>query len=52
MKKQAVAALVAVLLAAVGVLALVNYANGANDRAFEGAKLVEVLSQGAACISY
>ena len=43
MKKQAVAALVAVLLAAVGVLALVNYANGANDRAFEGAKLVEVL---------
>jgi pilus assembly protein CpaB len=42
-KKQAVAALVAVLLAAVGVLALVNYANGANDRAFEGAKLVEVL---------
>lgn len=43
MKKQAVAALVAASLATVGVLALVNYANGANDRAFAGAKLVEVL---------
>jgi len=31
------------VLAAVGVLSLVNYARGANDRAFKGAQLVEVL---------
>jgi pilus assembly protein CpaB len=42
-KKQVVAAVAAVLLAALGVLSLVSYANGANDRAFEGAKLVPVL---------
>lgn len=43
MKKKVVAALVAVSLAAFGVLALVNYAQGANDRAFAGAEMVDVL---------
>ena len=43
MKKKLVAALVAVALAAFGVLALVNYAQGANDRAYAGAEMVEVL---------
>ncbi|MDQ3155157.1 MAG: RcpC/CpaB family pilus assembly protein [Actinomycetota bacterium] len=43
MKKKFVAALIAVALAAFGVLALVNYAQGANDRAFAGAEMVDVL---------
>lgn len=43
MKKRAIAALAAVALAAVGIVLLINYANGANDRAFEGAKLEDVL---------
>ena len=43
MKKKFVAALIAVSLAAFGVLALVNYAQGANDRAFAGARMVDVL---------
>lgn len=43
MKKQLVAAIVAVLLAVVGVFSLVSYAQGADDRAFEGTRMVEVL---------
>lgn len=43
MKKRIVAAVTAALLAIVGVAALVNYANGANERAYAGAKVVEVL---------
>ena len=43
MKKQVVASVVAFVLAALGVLALVSYARGANDRAFDDARLVEVL---------
>jgi len=42
-RKQLVAALVAVVLAAIGVLSLLTYAQGANDRAYAGIKLVEVL---------
>jgi pilus assembly protein CpaB len=43
MKKQLVAAMAAVVLAALGVLSLVSYAQGANDRAFADAEMVEVL---------
>ncbi|MCW2801489.1 MAG: cpaB [Aeromicrobium sp.] len=43
MRKQIVAAIAALVLAVLGVLALVSYAHGANDRAFKGATLVSVL---------
>jgi pilus assembly protein CpaB len=43
MKKRAVAALAAGVLALLGVLVLVLYAQGANDRAFKGATLVSVV---------
>ncbi|WP_159085801.1 Flp pilus assembly protein CpaB [Aeromicrobium chenweiae] len=43
MKKQYLAVAVAVLLAVLGVAALVSYANGADDRAFEGTEMVPVL---------
>lgn len=43
MRKQLVAAVVAVLLAVVGVFSLISYAQGANDRAFAGTKMTEVL---------
>lgn len=43
MQKRAIAALTAVALAVVGIVLLINYANGANDRAYQGAKLEEVL---------
>jgi pilus assembly protein CpaB len=42
-RKQLVAALLAVVLAVAGVLVLLSYARGANDRAYAGVKLVEVL---------
>jgi pilus assembly protein CpaB len=41
--KRAVAAIAAVLLAILGIISLVAYANGAKERAFEGAELVSVL---------
>ncbi|KRC66267.1 hypothetical protein ASE12_16785 [Aeromicrobium sp. Root236] len=43
MSKRAIAALVAAVLAVVGIVLLIGYANGANERAFNDAKLVEVL---------
>lgn len=43
MNKRVVAAVAAGVLALLGVLVLVLYAQGANDRAFEGAKLVSVV---------
>ena len=43
MKKQLIAAIAAVVLAALGVLLLVSYAQGANDRAFADVEMVEVL---------
>lgn len=43
MKKKLIALLSAAALAVVGVVSLISYANGAEDRAYEGAKLVEVL---------
>jgi pilus assembly protein CpaB len=43
MSKRAIAALVAAALAMVGIVLLIGYANGANERAFNDAKLVEVL---------
>ena len=43
MKKKLVALVSAAALTVVGVVSLVTYANGAEDRAFKGAKLVEVL---------
>jgi len=41
--KRAVAAIGAVVLAVLGIAALVVYTNDANDRAFEGTKLVSVI---------
>jgi len=43
MNKRGIAALAAILLAVGGVFMLLNYASGANDRAFNGATLDEVL---------
>lgn len=43
MNKRAIAALAAIVLAAVGVIFLINYAGAANDRAYAGAKLESVL---------
>lgn len=43
MNKRVIAAVAAGVLALLGVLLLVKYAQGANDRAFEGAKLVSVV---------
>lgn len=43
MNKRVIAAVAAGVLALLGVLVLVKYAQGANDRAFEGAKLVSVV---------
>jgi pilus assembly protein CpaB len=43
MNKRAVAAVLAVLLAAAGILALVVYTNGAQERAFRGTQTVSVL---------
>ncbi|MDX6276565.1 MAG: pilus assembly protein CpaB [Nocardioidaceae bacterium] len=43
MNKRAIAAIAAGVLALLGVLVLVLYAQGANDRAFNGAKLVPVV---------
>ena len=43
MKRKVLALLSAGVLAVAGVFALVNYANGANERAFDGARLVDVL---------
>jgi pilus assembly protein CpaB len=43
MNKRAIAALTAIVLAAVGVIFLINYAGAANDRAYAGAKLESVL---------
>jgi len=43
MNKRAVAAVLAVLLAAAGIVALVVYTNGAQDRAFRGTQTVSVL---------
>lgn len=43
MRKKLVALISAVVLAIIGVIALVSYAQGADDRAFADAKLVEVL---------
>ena len=43
MKKRVVAALLAVVLAAFGVVSLVTWANDADERAFKGAELTEVL---------
>jgi pilus assembly protein CpaB len=43
MNKRLIAALAAILLAIAGVITLLNYASGAEDRAFEGAQLVDVL---------
>ncbi|MDR7086072.1 pilus assembly protein CpaB [Aeromicrobium panaciterrae] len=43
MKKKLVAIVSAAVLAIMGIIALVNYANGADERAFDGAQLVEVL---------
>lgn len=43
MKKRATAAIAAGVLALLGVLVLVLYAQGANDRAFKGASLVTVV---------
>lgn len=43
MKKQVIAALAAALLAVLGIVALVKYANDADERAFEGAELVAVV---------
>lgn len=43
MGKRAIAALAAAGLAIVGVVLLISYANAANERAYDGAKLVDVL---------
>ncbi len=43
MKKKLIALLSAAALVLVGVVSLITYANGAEDRAFKDAKLVEVL---------
>lgn len=43
MNKRVVAAVTAIVLAIAGVVVLLNYASGANARAFNGAKLVSVL---------
>src|SRR5215207_1860283 len=43
MNKRIVAALVAVAMLVVGVVLLISYANGANERAFDGARLRSVL---------
>lgn len=43
MNKRVIAAMAAVVLGVVGVVLLINYAGAANDRAFNGAKLVDVL---------
>lgn len=43
MRKKLLALTIAAVLAVVGVVSLVSYAQGANDRAFAGAKMVEVL---------
>ncbi len=43
MNKRVIAALAAVVLAVAGVAALLSYARGAEDRAFDGASLVSVL---------
>ncbi|VXB69271.1 Flp pilus assembly protein CpaB [Aeromicrobium sp. 9AM] len=43
MKKKLIALLSAAALVLVGVVSLITYANGAEDRAFKGAELVEVL---------
>lgn len=43
MKKKLIALVSAAALVVVGVVSLITYANGAEDRAFKGAELVEVL---------
>ncbi len=43
MNKRAIAALAAIVLAIVGIAMLISYASGANDRAFNNAKLESVL---------
>lgn len=43
MRKKLLALASAGLLAIVGIIAMVNYAKGANERAYDGAELVEVL---------
>lgn len=43
MKKKLIAIVSAAVLAIMGIIALVSYANGADERAYDGAKLVEVL---------
>ena len=43
MNKRVVAALAAVAFAAIGIILLISYANGANERAYDGAKLQTVL---------
>jgi len=42
-KKKLMALISAAVLTVVGIVSLISYANGAEDRAYEGAKLVEVL---------
>lgn len=48
MNKQLIAAGAAALLAVAGIVALVSYANNADDRAFEGTEMVSVLRATAA----
>lgn len=43
MNKRVIAAMASIILAIVGVVALLNYASGANDRAYNGAKLQNVV---------
>ncbi len=43
MRKKLLALISAGLLALVGIIAMISYANGANERAYDGAELVEVL---------
>ncbi len=43
MKKKLIAIVSAAVLAIMGIIALVSYANGADERAYDGARLVEVL---------
>ncbi len=43
MRKKLLALIGAAVLAIVGIIAMISYANGANERAYDGAELVEVL---------
>lgn len=43
MSKRAIAAIAAVVLAAIGIVMLLSYTSGANERAYDGAKLEKVL---------